>query len=141
MIKQTLKSSHNLRPQLALGVQSDVKTASRNLRFICPECGSEATDPPPGAHGFRRTVVCAVCHFEIPLHLGERWGRLSLDEAKKEWRELYREDGVLYGRDRAACQATDRRPISVPAGGSYPLVSSEESPQKQRQTKQKGRMI
>ncbi len=92
-MKRTLKFPNNLTRKVVKGVQSDVKTA----RFICPECGSESlvtmgSEPLEGAHQVRRTVVCVFCRFEIPLHLGERWGGLSLDEAKREWCEVYRCD-------------------------------------------------
>jgi predicted RNA-binding Zn-ribbon protein involved in translation (DUF1610 family) len=66
-------------------------------KFICPECGSVEALPvslrkaPRANPGPRREVVCARCGFEIPLHLAERWGGLSVAEAQKEWVEVYRD--------------------------------------------------
>ena len=65
-------------------------------RFICPECGSQECEPTSlkltlaGGSGLRRNLVCAKCRFEIPAHLAERWGGISVEEASKEWREIYR---------------------------------------------------
>jgi hypothetical protein len=70
--------------------------------FICPECGSgEAgivahispdprligTDPWAGV---LETIQCGNCRRNIPAHLAERWNGLSLEEARKEWRKVYR---------------------------------------------------
>ena len=36
-------------------------------------------------------MTCAKCLFEIPIHLAERWGGISVEDAMKEWRDLYRD--------------------------------------------------
>ncbi len=69
---------------------------SRPEQFLCPECGSQEPEPASMrtaqkcGTGVRRGVVCARCHFEIPVHLAERWGRSSAEDARREWREVYR---------------------------------------------------
>jgi hypothetical protein len=69
---------------------------TRTEQFICPECGSEECDPTnlnqasKRVPGLRRDLVCARCRFEIPAHLAERWGGISVEEARKEWRLVYR---------------------------------------------------
>lgn len=68
--------------------------------FVCPECGSRrvagialvqpagsATDP---WSPVLQTARCASCRREIPAHLAERWGGISVEEAGREWREVYR---------------------------------------------------
>ncbi len=129
-MKPTLKSPHNLRRNAGESVQLNVKTASRSGRFICPECGSDdfiAIDPAEGRLPkslVRRTVICGKCYFEIPLHLGERWGGLSLTEAKKEWREVYRRDGISQkGRARTCWHLGSPSPRS--AQRSKAMVSAE----------------
>jgi|TARA_Y100000310_G_C20578950_1_gene761976 hypothetical protein len=72
--------------------------------FICPECGSKeagehmmvSKEPPtakskedPWASVLQQTE-CASCKKIIPIHLGERWDNISIEAAKKEWKELYR---------------------------------------------------
>lgn len=63
--------------------------------FICPECGSTQLGPVDLAEledGQRRVYTCATCNFEIPIFLAERWGGISVDDAMREWRQLYRAD-------------------------------------------------
>ncbi len=130
MIKQTLKCSHNLRRNVENGVQPTVKTVSKYTRFICPECGSEdfvGTDsgqPLVEIYRVRRTVVCAVCHFEVPLHLAQRWGRLSLAEAKKQWCELYRPECVLHS-ELAGRQGEEDTRFGTRYRAARPMVRSE----------------
>ena len=38
-------------------------------------------------------MTCGKCQSQIPAHLGERWDGLSVDDAKKEWKKVYREKG------------------------------------------------
>ncbi len=65
-------------------------------KFLCPECGCQQPEPPrPGetykqGTGMRREYLCSCCHFEIPAHLAERWGGISVEDARREWREVYR---------------------------------------------------
>lgn len=72
-----------------------MKTAIRIERFICPECGWEEDScveiVRKRGNGRRRGRVCASCNLEIPMHLAERWGGISVEDAKKEWREVYRD--------------------------------------------------
>jgi hypothetical protein len=73
-----------------------MKTTLWEEQFLCPECGSqEPAQTSPGdatkrGTGMRRCCVCADCHFEIPAHLAERWGRISVEDARSEWRAVYR---------------------------------------------------
>ncbi len=98
-----------------------MKAACTEARFICPECGSGKFVAPTPAEVrqkkplVRRTVICASCGFEIPLHLAERWGGLSLDEAKKEWREIYRLDGICERATPAGDGASGVR-FDLPVG-------------------------
>jgi len=69
--------------------------------FLCPECGSRE----PGASVFVSTVYneddpwssimqrieCNQCHSTIPAHLAERWDNLTIEDAQKEWQEIYRD--------------------------------------------------
>lgn len=72
-----------------------------NSGFVCPECGStEAStyedvstdyDPQNPWSGVLERITCAKCDFLIPAHLGERWGQMSVEEARQEWQDVYRE--------------------------------------------------
>jgi len=69
--------------------------------FICPECGSKRTpdeevhvspienDDDPATHVLQ-WIKCAQCGVFIPAHIAERWDDLSIDDAKKDWLEYYR---------------------------------------------------
>jgi hypothetical protein len=73
-----------------------MKTTLCKEQFLCPECGSQEPEPTsPGeatkrGTGMRRGYVCADCQFEIPAHLAERWGGISVEDARSEWRVVYR---------------------------------------------------
>ena len=71
--------------------------------FICPECGSNeysegafiSREPPMKKSknpwdGVLQTIKCASCKKTIPAHLGKRWDKMSIDEAKKEWKNTYK---------------------------------------------------
>ncbi len=112
------------------GVQSFVKTVSKDARLICPECGSQdfvgtiTGQPLVETRDVRRTVFCAVCHFEIPLHLAQRWGGLSLAEAKKEWRGLYRPECVL-GSELAGSNGEEDIRLGTRHRAARPMFRSE----------------
>ncbi len=82
-----------------------MKSAFFKGRFVCPECGSAEPEPgvsrdaPKQGSRKRRNWVCAKCHFEIPIHLAERWGGISVEDAMNEWRELYREAAKVHETD------------------------------------------
>ncbi len=66
-------------------------------RFVCPERGSSQPEPntsgkdqQPG-NGTWRRYTCAHCRFEIPVHLAERWGGISIEDARNEWLAVYRD--------------------------------------------------
>jgi len=71
--------------------------------FLCPECGSakaasymevDRIGPPDRTlpwSGVLWMATCAECGYCIPAHLAERWGGLSVEEARREWREIFRE--------------------------------------------------
>ena len=71
--------------------------------FICPECGSNeysegafiSREPPMKKsknpwNSVLQTIKCLSCKKTIPAHLGERWDKMSIDEAKKEWKKEYK---------------------------------------------------
>jgi len=70
--------------------------------YICPECGSKdggletlldkemnekSKDP---WDSVLQQIECSSCGSVIPLHLTERWDNLSIEDAKKEWKEKYK---------------------------------------------------
>jgi hypothetical protein len=70
-------------------------------QFVCPECGSKNSGDicmisPHPIEGdpwswILQSITCQDCESEIPSHLAERWGGMSLDEAISEWRDIYRD--------------------------------------------------
>lgn len=72
--------------------------------FICPECLCETADstmlpsPDPSVRPEDRTawyfvlqtIECGGCSMSIPAHLAERWGGISLEQAREEWRTIFR---------------------------------------------------
>ena len=73
--------------------------------FICPNCGSTKEEgrillsKEPVLNKKRNAwasvleqVTCKDCRSIIPTHLAERWNNISIDEAKKEWANLYKKD-------------------------------------------------
>ena len=69
--------------------------------FICPECDSRdvkeevmiSRPQPTGKspwEGILQQMECASCKMIIPAHLGERWDNMSIEEAQKEWKKIYR---------------------------------------------------
>lgn len=76
-------------------------TDHREGPFICPECGSleggvhmlvepihNPTDPWTSV---LQIDICAACGSEIPVHLAERWDGVSIEDARREWREIYKD--------------------------------------------------
>ena len=79
-----------------------------DINFICPNCGSKKhTDhyfynfnkrnPDPLALlsddpwvVVAEALSCASCKYTIPGHLGLRYGDTTLEEAKKNWEERYK---------------------------------------------------
>ncbi len=70
-------------------------------KFICPECGSrkasesrfmanESLVQRTDGQVTTRTRTCIGCGYEIPLHLGERHGEVSIEQARREWHTVYR---------------------------------------------------
>ena len=71
--------------------------------FICPECGSDqytkgafvSKEPPMTKSknpwdSIAQTMKCSSCKRTIPAHLGERWDKITIDEAKKEWNDDFK---------------------------------------------------
>jgi len=69
--------------------------------FICPECGSQK---PGVASLVEREFIegdawsailqeyqCPQCRSIIPAHLAERSDELTVEQAQREWREVYRD--------------------------------------------------
>ena len=72
--------------------------------FICPECESEDSgeelllskeindySKDPWASVLQQ-IECLSCGSIIPSHLAERWNNLSIEDAKKEWKEKYKKN-------------------------------------------------
>ena len=88
-------------------------------KFICPECGSKecedqtflSKEPPQETSpqlsfpelskksdpwtSVLQQMKCSSCKKNIPAHLGERWDNMSIEDAQKEWKELYRKTNHL----------------------------------------------
>ena len=74
-----------------------------NGSFICPECGHNESKEieyvsitPKRDDPWSRVMeimICGKCWSRIPAHLCERWYNRSVDDAKKEWKKVYREKG------------------------------------------------
>ena len=76
--------------------------------FICPECGSKEepeelfiSKGPPSNSSSKNSgpwdsvlqqMKCVSCHMIIPAHLGQRWNDLSLEQALKQWKDLYKKN-------------------------------------------------
>ena len=67
--------------------------------FLCPACGgseplmtthiSPSFDSGrPSTHILMR-ITCGNCENSIPAHLAERWGGISIADAKTEWLNEY----------------------------------------------------
>jgi hypothetical protein len=78
---------------------------NENGSFICPECGhnesreiifheSKPRNQDPWSNVFQ-IMTCGKCQSQIPAHLGERWDGLSMEDAKKEWKKVYRGKGKV----------------------------------------------
>ena len=78
-------------------------------KFICPECNSKeepaerilvSKDSPSDSTSKKsdpwdsvlNQMECVSCHMIIPAHLGERWDDLSLEQAQKQWKDLYKKN-------------------------------------------------
>jgi len=80
-----------------------MNTTQDELSFLCPNCGSRVSlgkiyvSPAESTHGdpwsaILQIIECALCRISIPAHLGERWNKISVEEARKEWLEIYKYD-------------------------------------------------
>lgn len=68
--------------------------------FICPECGGTepcgishiSTEYNPGDPWSRvlQTISCSQCGYDIPAHLAERWDDMTMEEAQREWKSVYK---------------------------------------------------
>ena len=75
--------------------------------FICPNCGLVADDDASGGivftmvstifdkddpwSGVLQRSTCPECDTEIPNHLAYRWDEMTEEEAKREWKETYKD--------------------------------------------------
>lgn len=69
--------------------------------FICPECNSTeykshlyvSTIPDPNDpwSNILQQYECSKCENYIPAHLAERWNDINYEEAKREWKEIFRD--------------------------------------------------
>ena len=76
--------------------------------FICPECNSKeepeelfTSKGPPSDLSSKKSdpwdsvlqqMECVSCHMIIPAYLGQRWNDLSLEQAQKQWKDLYKKN-------------------------------------------------
>lgn len=67
--------------------------------FVCTECGSFEGSTrlqlaPSDAHGAWSGIVnairCARCGYTIPVHLGERWNDITIEQAREQWLRIFR---------------------------------------------------
>ena len=82
-------------------VRNEINMNEERGVFICPECGSTeacgftmvegALLPDDPWSWVLQIAHCANCSREIPAHLGDRRGGISIEEAQREWRSVYRE--------------------------------------------------
>ena len=77
------------------------------VKFICPNCGLVADDETSGGivftmvstifdeddpwSGVLQRSTCPECDTEIPNHLAYRWDGMTQGEAKREWKETYKD--------------------------------------------------
>jgi len=99
--------------------------------FICPECGSGTigdhllvspamTDDENPWSVVTQRIRCGYCRSWVPAHLGQRWGGMSLDRAKEEWHESFRDGGISQARrEREARYAGRRRTKNGEDGSDY----------------------
>lgn len=78
-------------------------------KFICPECGSDKIQE--NFHYQNKSVIglytniiheiqCGSCFMDIPVHLGERFDNVSIQEAKIKWINSYKPEHL---KDAAKC--------------------------------------
>ena len=70
-------------------------------RFLCPNCGSQDQGSVMSVSPMRLSAnpwsivqeicCCNDCGRGIPAHLARHWNDLSVEEAKREWVERYRD--------------------------------------------------
>ena len=76
--------------------------------FKCPECGGKLVEgiilascssPEEGEFPMHYST-CSECKSDIPDHIGFRWNKMTVAQAKKEWEEFkndeYLEDDNLF---------------------------------------------
>ena len=68
--------------------------------FKCPECGGKSVasqklascSSPDGREFPIHFSTCLECKSEIPDHIGFRWKKSTVAQAKKEWEEEFKND-------------------------------------------------
>ena len=68
--------------------------------FKCPECGGKSVasqklascSSPDGREFPIHFSTCSECKSEIPDHIGFRWKKSTVAQAKKEWEEEFKND-------------------------------------------------
>ena len=69
--------------------------------FKCPKCGGKSvafqklatcSSPERGGEFPIHFSTCTECKSEIPDHIGFRWGKSTVAQAKKEWEEEFKND-------------------------------------------------
>ncbi len=70
--------------------------------FLCPECGgnipgvamlvSPVFNPDDRTSHVLEWISCEECGSNIPAHIAERWENRSIDDARKEWQEIYKDN-------------------------------------------------
>lgn len=81
--------------------------------FLCPECNSHKVKEKfnyknkTGDELYSSVIYeiqCGSCFMDIPGHLGERLNNITLDEAKKQWINIYK---PRHLKDAAKCSICD----------------------------------
>jgi len=78
-----------------------MSSVPEDSHFVCPECGgsncatmimhvSTVPDENDPWSMVLKTVKCGQCSSIIPAHLAELWDDISINEAKKEWCDIYK---------------------------------------------------
>ena len=88
LIFQKMKWPKSLSAQNAILKRSLLKEYL-SLKIRPSDSTSKKSDP---WDSVLNQMECVSCHMIIPAHLGERWDDLSLEQAQKQWKDLYKKN-------------------------------------------------
>ena len=71
-------------------------TQEMSKDFKCPECGGKSVEEqklascssPEGGEFPMHFSICLKCKSEIPDHIGFRWEKMTVAQAKEEWEDF-----------------------------------------------------